>query len=434
MNKQLKQTGQEHVQSYYAAQLPVRSAYEGPTGQLDKDVAVIGGGLAGLTASRELAARGYSVILLEANKIGWGASGRNGGFVSPGYAQGIDAIEKAVGIEGSKRLYELSVSGMKYVEDTITALGRADIIKGRGWLHVIRHRKKSALQRWQEKMVSTYGANMQFWDAGELRQRLHTQSYRAGVADAGPFHIDPLAYAELLASACNAAGVAVCENARVANISRQGNRFQLVLTEKRVLVDNVVLATSAYGGPYSALERSVLPVATYVVTSKPGCANLASAINYDGCIADTRRAGDYYRVVRDNSGARLLWGGRITTQLAEPDDLAEGLRQEIQRIYPQLADIRIDYAWSGLMAYARHKMPIIGQISPGLYALTGFGGHGLNTTATGGVAVARAIAGDKDDMDAFQKFGLAWCGGAAGRLATQLEYRRLQVLDYIEEL
>lgn len=139
-------------------------------------------------------------------------------------------------------------------------------------------------------------------------------------------------------------------------------------------------------------------------------------------------------MIKNSQGARLLWGGRITTRLSEPEDLAEGLRREMQQIYPQFADIEIEYVWSGLMAYARHKMPIIGQISSGLYALTGFGGHGLNTTATGGLAVAKAISGNTDDMDAFQNFGLTWGGGPLGRLATQLEYKRLQVLDYIEEL
>ena len=173
-----------HVPGYYAARAKPRALLERLSGNAETDVVVIGGGLAGLTAARELRERGLSVVLLEAGRIGWGASGRNGGFVSPGYAQGIEAIERRVGGQKASRLYALSVDGVNYVEQTIAEAGRDDIIAGRGWLHLIRHKRTGALRQWQQDMVDRHGAKLEFLDRSALRALLDTDKYHAGVIDA----------------------------------------------------------------------------------------------------------------------------------------------------------------------------------------------------------------------------------------------------------
>ncbi|MEX3009446.1 NAD(P)/FAD-dependent oxidoreductase [Hoeflea sp. TYP-13] len=425
---------QVHAASYYAARQPPRALRKPLKGREDTDVAIIGGGLAGLTAALELSRRGHSVALVESRRIGWGASGRNGGFVSPGFAESIGSIERKTGVETAKKLYNLSVTGVEYVEDTIAAAGRSDIIAGRGWLHVIRHGKVGAFRAWRDRMARDYGAEMEFLDRSGLQQVLKTDCYQAGVVDRKPFHIDPLAYAELLLALCLNAGVRVFEGTEVSEVAKSGASFVLKAPSGQVRSARVVVATSAYGGPISQIERSILPVATYVVTSRPFRDSLAEIIGYRGCIADQRRAGDYYRLVEDELGLRLLWGGRITTRRSEPARLGEMLLRDIQRIYPQLGDLEIEFNWSGLMGYARHKMPIVGELQPGLFALTGFGGHGLNATASGAIAVTDAIAGDDGRLKLFKKFGPVWGGGPFGRLATQLEYMRLRLTDALDEM
>lgn len=207
--------------------------------------------------------------------------------------------------------------------------------------------------------------------------------------------------------------------------------MELTTESGRVGARDVVLCHSAYGsGLDAALDRAVLPVATYVVASRSCPALLDRAIATEVAVADTRRAGDYYRRLPDG---RLLWGGRITTRRSEPSGLAVSLKGDISAIYPQLAAIEVDYAWSGLMAYATHKMPIVGRLGEGLWAATGFGGHGLNTTAIAGRLIASGIAGHCDRYRLFEPFGTNWAGGAVGRGATQVVYWYYQMRDRLEE-
>jgi len=146
---------------------------------------------------------------------------------------------------------------------------------------------------------------------------------------------------------------------------------------------------------------------------------LFDAVRYTGAVADTRRAGDYYRIVADD---RLLWGGRITTRIAEPRRLKAQMRRDILRIYPQLDDVRIEYAWAGTMAYAVHKMPQIGELSPGYWLASAFGGHGLNTTAMAGEMIARAIMEGDDRWRLFSPYELVWTGGRLGRATAQMAF------------
>ena len=194
---------------------------------------------------------------------------------------------------------------------------------------------------------------------------------------------------------------------------------------------HVVLAGNAdLGRVQPRIARAVLPVATYVaVTGKIG-PRLADAIRWSGAISDTRRAGDYYRVI---DGDRLLWGGRITTDTREPPRLREMMRGDILSVYPQLGDIRIEYAWPGIMGYAPHKMPQVGEIEPGLWVCSAFGGHGLAQTAAGADAVAAGILGDDARWRLFAPFGTRWAGGPFGRAATQLAYWNLQARDWWDE-
>jgi glycine/D-amino acid oxidase-like deaminating enzyme len=266
----------------------------------------------------------------------------------------------------------------------------------------------------------------------ELRALLRSEKYHQALYAPDAFHFNPLNYARALArEICRLGGVIYESSA--ATSSEVVNGHQVVRTaEGQVTAQEVVFA----GGGYTdhlipALARSFLPIATYVLITEPNAALLESAIRTTAAIGDDRRAGDYYRIV---NGDRLLWGGRITTRRADPRDLAGLLRHEMVSTYPQLAELKVDLAWSGLMSYARHLMPQIGRLSPGQWYCTAFGGHGMNTTAIGGKLIAEAITGESDRYQLFAPFGLDWTGGIFGRAAVQLTYWSYQLQDAWREL
>jgi gamma-glutamylputrescine oxidase len=194
----------------------------------------------------------------------------------------------------------------------------------------------------------------------------------------------------------------------------------------------VLITTGGYtGAVLPALSRSFLPIATYVLLTESAPDLVRGAIRTSAAVLDDRRAGDYYRPV--DHGNRILWGGRITTRTTDPRDIAALLRREMVSTYPQLSGLKVEVAWSGLMSYARHLMPQIGRLRPGVWYCTAFGGHGMNTTAIGGTVIAEGIAGESDRYRAFAPFGLAWNGGIFGRAAAQLTYWAYQAADAARE-
>ena len=394
------------------------------------DVCVVGGGLAGLTATLELARRGRSVLLLEAHRVGWGASGRNGGFVSAGFADGQRTIVDRVGLAAAVRLNELSVAGVDYVREAIETIDPS-IRTADGWMVLQRHHDAAGLKSYVDFLASRFSRNIVLLDRSQIRESLRTESYRDGFLDRDAFHIHPLRYCLALAAAAERAGATILEGCRVLAVEAGRDGFRLATASGSVRAGRVVACTSAFDRRlFPQMGRAVLPVATYVgVTERLGD-RAAAAIRTSAAISDTRRAGDYYRRV---DGDRILWGGRITTMVREPRLLAEKLKGDMVGVYPQLEGAGMAYAWSGQMAYALHKMPIIGEVAPGQWVASAFGGHGLNTTAMAGVLLARAIAEGDDEWRRFQAFGRPWVGGWAGRAGVQLSYWQMQVRDWRDE-
>jgi len=423
--------GAGHVDSYYAAtaaRLPSFPVFEGSR---ETEVCVVGGGLAGLTTAHELAKAGRDVVLLEAARVGWGASGRNGGFVSAGFAESIFAVEAKLGLDHAKSLWRLSAEGVGHVRRTILDAGRIPIIGGNGWLKLIRHGDIAGLERRAQRMARDYDVAWRVLGGDELSHYVRSPRYFAGLLDMAPFHIQPLEYCGLVAELAAAAGAAIFEGSRVAKVSRQPGGWRIETQGGTIEARDLVLATSAHGGPSRRLDDAVLPVSTYVVAARSE--KLFEAIRFRGCIGDTRRASDYYRLVGSGEQQRLLWGGRITTRVSEPRGLGEALLRDIAGVFPQLDDLKVEHAWTGAMGYAVHKMPIVGRIGEGLWAVTAFGGHGINTTAIAGRLVASAIAQGDDRWRLFEPYGPVRAGGALGRAATQIEHWRLQMLDRFEE-
>jgi glycine/D-amino acid oxidase-like deaminating enzyme len=421
--------------SWYAATRDSSPDRAPLAGAKEADVAVVGGGFAGLHTARLLSMRGLRVVLVERRRLAWGASGRNGGFVGAGYAERSGALIDRLGLDHARRLYAQSQRGVAIVRDAIDDMARPEIRMGSQKLTASRTDQGAGFVERTRTLAEKLGARFEPWETEQVRAVLATERYHQAIHDPTSFHIHPLNFALALAADIERRGGELHEHTEAVSLER-GSGWRLRTPSGEVAARHVVLAGNADLGPVQPrIARAVLPVATYVaVTSKIG-PDLARAVRWPGAISDTRRAGDYYRVV---DGDRLLWGGRITTDTREPPRLRDMMRGDILSVYPQLGpqlgDLRIDYAWPGIMGYAPHKMPQVGEIEPGLWVCTAFGGHGLAQTAAGADAVAAGIAAEDDRWKLFQPFGMGWAGGSVGRIATQLAYWRLQASDWWDEM
>jgi gamma-glutamylputrescine oxidase len=399
-------------------------------GTIEADVCIVGGGLAGLTTARELLKAGKSIVLLEAERIAWGASGRNGGFVAPGFAQGIDTIIARTGLDAAKELYRLSVEGHEQVRATVAELA-PQALMGHGWLVALRYSGRASLEVTQALMEREFGTSMELWPADRTRSVLKSAVYHEALYSPEAFHIQPLVYALALARDVAAKGGDVFEGSPALSWSPEAGGFRVCTPAGAVRAKDVVFCTSGYDRSlFAPLAGAVMPVATYIAVTEPLMAKADSAIATTAAISDTRRAGDYYRRL---TGGRILWGGRISTRRSQPERLAELMKRDMLGVYPQLGSPRIDYAWGGLMGYSRHMMPVIGQPSPGLWMASAFGGHGLNTTAMAGTLIAGAIAKDDQRWKQFAPFGAPWVGGPLGQAGAQLTYWAMQLKDRFEE-
>jgi glycine/D-amino acid oxidase-like deaminating enzyme len=419
-----------YIDTYYRRTLATQESYPPAQGKLTTDVCIVGGGLAGLTAALELARAGRSVLLLEAERLAWGASGRNGGFVSPGYATSLAAIERRTGREQADELYRLTMEGVEIVRRNIESLRITEAVPSPGIMKVVRYDGGAGLQAIRDMQAKRFGRNLRYRGREETRALLDSPKYHASLEADDCFHFHPLNYARGLAREIVRLGGVIHEASPVTSCALDAAVKHLRTPEAAIEADQVLFTTGGYtGSVLPALRRSYIPIATYVLLTEAAPGLIGTAIRTGAGVGDDRRAGDYYRLVE--GGSRILWGGRITTRTTEPRDVAALLRHEMVTTYPQLAELKVELAWSGLMSYARHLMPQIGQYRPGVWYCTAFGGHGMNTTAIGGTVIAEAIRGESDRYRLFSPFGLVWNGGPFGTAAVQLTYWSYQAADIL---
>lgn len=406
--------------SYFAASM-VRRAERAPLNlDLDVDVCVIGGGLAGLTTAREIARRGWSVVVLEGRRIAWNASGRNTGFVLPGYGQTPQAIIARTSLERARILWSLAQAGLDYVRDTIAETGMpgAGLTEG-GWLMVSKADRAEAVRDETAFLRTTFGADVTMWPTQKVRRHLKTPYYFQAIHFRNAFHIHPLNYALGLAKSAEEAGVRIFEQTPALSIDPVGVRKRVVTPNARVRAAHVVLAGNVHLGELMPeVARTLVPVTTYVAATAPLGAIVGEAIAFEGSVSDTNWADNHYRL----AGDRLIWSGRMTVHESSPAKYAKRLRRDIARMFPQLGKIDFEYAWRGTLGNAVHRMPQIGEIQPGLWIASGFGGHGLNTTAMAGNLIARAIVEDSKTWRHFEPFEMVWAGGLFGRAAVKIGY------------
>ena len=406
--------------SWYTA-TAARTAERAPlTADLDVDVCVIGAGLAGLTTAREIARSGWSVAVLEARRIAWNASGQNGGFVLPGFAAPASRVVERVGLAHAKELWALSQAGLDYVRATIGEIATPDIDPVDGWLNVAKLDDPARTAATLRLLGEDLGVEVEGWASERVREVLKTERYFDAVHFPGAFHMHPLNYALGLAALAEQAGAHIFEHAPAVAIDPGGVRKRIETPQGRLRAAHVVLAGNVHVGELMPqLGRTLLPVWSYVAVTAPLGPRLAQAITYYGAVSDGVGPDTHYRVV---DGDRLLVCGRATVWEADAHALGRGLAADIAGLYPQLGVVECEHCWSAVLGRTIHDMPQIGELAPGIWLASGFGGHGCNTTALAGNLVARAIVDGDDTWRLFRPFELIWAGGSVGRAAAQIAY------------
>lgn len=422
------------AESYYRATAPGET-YAPLAGRQDARICIIGAGFAGLATAMSLMEHGErDVAVLEAERVGHGASGRNGGFVFGGYSLDEEALLATVGAEQGRRLYQLTLGAVDQIRRRIDRYA-IDCDATHGGIYLANwFNDARVLDERQRFMQEQLGVEWQRISASEFAQRARSERYFGALYEDNAFHFHPLKYAQGLARALLAGGIRVHEASRAIAIeARTDGRmgWRVATAGGEVLCDEVVVCCGGYiERLYPALAGAILPIATYVMVTEPLGNRLPEALATDAAIYDTRFAFDYYRPLQDS---RLLWGGRISIRSRSPEDVARLLYEDMLKVYPQLAGTRVDYAWSGLMSYGRHKMPQLGKLPNGVWYGMGFGGHGVGPTSLAGDVLAAALMGELSQVDQFAAWGLPTTGGPAGLLAAQLTYWYFELRDWMRQ-
>ncbi len=398
--------------SWYAASVPPRPALPALDGDAHVDVAILGGGYTGLSAALELAGRGLRVTVLEACRVGWGASGRNGGQVLSGYGCEVEVLERLVGAQDARTLFDLSREGVALVRERIARHG-IDCHWVAGHASVpIRPRQVRALRATMDTLVRRYDYPMQWWDQDTLRSRLDSPRYLAAMFDPLSGHLHPLAYVQGLADAALAAGAVIHEGTPVLQLQRHP-RPALRTATGTVHAAQVLLAGNAWlEGIAPELERHIMPVGTYIgATPELGAARARSLIRNDMAVSDTDWVLDYFRLSHDH---RVLFGGGASYSSRPPPGLAAVMQRRLWQVFPQLQGVPLEYLWGGYVDITTHRAPHWGRLTPDIYFAQGYSGHGVAAANLAGKVIAEAIAGQAGRLDVFERLPQAAFPG--GRL------------------
>jgi gamma-glutamylputrescine oxidase len=409
-----------HPESYYVATANAMPEHPTLRDSAYADVCVIGGGFTGVAAALHLAERHFDVVLLEAARIGAGASGRGGGQVHSGQRQGVLELEQTFGAERARLLWQLAEEAKATVRERIER--HAITCDLRPGVLTAAHKPADAteLERSAGRLTERYDyPHARYVSREEMAEMLGTRRYFGGLLDRGACHLHPLNYVLGLADAALAVGVRLFEHSRAVRI--ETTRPPIVTTEHgRVEARYVVLAMNGYlGRLVPELAGWIMPINNFILATAPlGEAAARALIRDDVAVADSKFVPDYFRLSADH---RLLFGGGETYGPRFPSDLKSFVRRYMLRVFPQLADVAIDYGWGGTVAITRNRLPHFARLAPEVFVAHGYSGQGIALATLAGKLIAEAIAGTAERFDVMAGLGLEpFPGGALLRRPTLL--------------
>ena len=402
----------EYPPGYYAATATPLPGFPKLTANLRADVCVVGGGYTGLSAALHLAERGLSVVLVEAQRVGFGASGRNGGQVGSGQRRDQSDLEAMAGRDIARQLWDIAEQAKALVQSLIATHAMpvtfAPGIAHACWHdHEVRHIRQNA-----EKLARDYGYDqLEQLDKAALRDLVGSDAFCGGEVDWGAGHLHPLNYALGLAKAAAQAGVRIFERSEVTAIA-QGPQVRVTTAMGDVVADHLILACNGYlGGLEPQVAARVMPINNFIIATEPLGDRAETLIRRNIAVADSKFVVNYFRLSDDK---RLLFGGCETYGYRFPADIAAAVRKPMLAIYPQLADVRIDHAWGGTLAITMNRMPCFLRVEPNILSASGYSGHGVAMATMAGKVLAEAVAGQAGRFDLMASLPQARFPGGPG--------------------
>jgi gamma-glutamylputrescine oxidase len=395
-------SGQPLARTYYSASRHPAPARQMLSGAASCDVCVVGGGIAGASTALHLAERGFEVILLEAQQVGWGASGRSGAQVLPGVAASQDKLAKLIGAEDARKVWDVSVAGLRLVRELIARHGIDGQFVAGHMLTAVKPRHDRELRAYVEELQQVYGyEGVRYMPQDEVRSVVASTRYLGALYDPNAGHIHPLNYTLGLAAAAERLGVRIFENTRAIDFSGRAP-VRVRTPGGEVRCRQLVLCGNVYLGALAPqLQSRIMAVGTCIVATEPlGAERARTLITNDAAVADMNWVLDYFRRSADH---RLLFGGRVTYAGFDPDRIAAATRDRMTLVFPQLRDAKVEFAWGGHVDITRNRAPDFGRLNPDVYYLQGFSGHGIALTGMAGKLVSEAIAGDAGRFDVFAR-------------------------------
>ena len=404
----------EYPASWYAVTADTMPEFAPLTGEARADVVVVGAGYTGLSAALHLAEAGMDVVLIEAQRVGFGASGRNGGQLGSGQRMDQKGLERLMGDADAVKLWELAEDAKALVKSLI-ANHDIDCYLKPGIAEACFSANEVAHEHaYADHLAERYGYDqLQKLDKDQMQALCPSPAYHGGVLDMGAAHLHPLRYALGLARAAKVAGVRIYERSEVTSID-EGARAIVHTATGRISADHVILACNGYlGGLNGKVASRVMPINNFIAATKPLGEDAARVLTQDVAIADTKFVVNYFRLSHDK---RLLFGGGESYGYRFPTDIEALVRKPMAQIFPHLRDVQIDYAWGGTLAITIKRMPYLARIAPNILSASGYSGHGVGSATHAGKLMADAVAGQAAGFDTMTRVpATLFPGGAALR-------------------
>ena len=402
-----------YPQSWYAATTDALPARPALYGNVRADVCVIGAGFTGLSAALHLAESGRDVVLIDAQRVGFGASGRNGGQLGSGQRVEQPYLEKMLGDDDALKLWHLGEDAKTLVKNLIKRHNIDCYLRpGVAW-SASSKRDVDDLHQYADHMEQKYGYHIEKLDAAAMHQLCPSPDYKGGVIDRDAAHLHPLRLAIGLAKAAQAAGVRIFESTRADGIEH-GLPCTVKTPNGRITADHVIVAANGYlGDLVPKVASRVMPINNFIAATEPLGDAAKRVLNEDVAVADGRFVVNYFRLSHDG---RLLFGGGESYGYKFPKDIAAKVRKPMTEIFPHLHDVRIDYAWGGTLAITMKRLPYLTRVAPNILSASGYSGHGVGSATHAGQLMALAVQGQSDGFDTMARIPThPFPGGASMR-------------------